>query len=82
MFRYTFYGENNCNFDIDLEKFLSGLTEVKQTVFIKRLEGFTLSWITDIANLSISTVNNKLLRIGKDFVKCFDINRAERFGLV
>jgi len=56
--------EAACIFNLDLEVFLSGLSEMERIILRKKLEGFSIDEISDLVNLSRYVVTAQLKNIG------------------
>ena len=59
--------EASCIFNLDLEVFLSGLSQTEKTILRKRLEGFSINEIGEIVNLSRYVVTAQLKKIGRRY---------------
>ena len=59
--------EAGCIFNLDLEVFLEGLSELERIVFLKKLEGFSINEIAGIVNLSRYVVTIRLKNIGRRY---------------
>ena len=59
--------EAACIFNMDLEVFLAGLSEMEKTILLKKLEGFSIDEIGEIVNLSRYVVTAQLKNVGKRY---------------
>jgi hypothetical protein len=73
--------EAHCIFNLDLEVFLTGLTETERIILLKKLEGFSINEIGVIVNISRYVVTSKLKNIGKKYLEYCEISVGSRFGL-
>ena len=63
-------------FHVDLEKFLSLLSNEEQTIFLKRLEGFTLKEIAGACKLDVDAVRKWLTKLHGKYIHWFGIGLA------
>ncbi len=68
--------EAACIFNLDLEVFLDGLSEMERTILLKKLDGFSINEIVGITNLSRYVVTSKLKTIGRRYGKYSGIGLA------
>ena len=59
--------EAGCIFNLDLEVFLSGLSRIERTIFLKKLEGFSIDDIGEIVGLSRYSVTTRLKNAGRRY---------------
>ena len=60
-------------FQVDLEKFLSLLSEKEQMLFQKRLEGFTLKEIAGDCKLDVDAIRRSLAMLHRKYIHWFGI---------
>ena len=68
--------EAACIFNMDLEVFLAGLSDMEKTILLKKLEGFSINEIGEIVNLSRYVVMSKLKNIGLRYCEYSGIGLA------
>jgi len=59
--------EAGCIFNLDLEVFLAGMSEMERIILLKKLEGFSINEIGEIVNISRYSVTTKLKNIGRRY---------------
>jgi hypothetical protein len=59
--------EAACIFNLDMEVFLDGLSEMERTILLKKLEGFSIDEIVRMVNISRYVVTAQLKNIGKRY---------------
>jgi DNA-directed RNA polymerase specialized sigma24 family protein len=59
--------EAACIFNLDLEVFLAGMSEMERIILLKKLEGFSINEIGEIVNISRYSVTTKLKNIGRRY---------------
>ncbi len=73
--------EASCIFSLDFEMFLASLSEKEKTLFLKRLEGYSIAEIANDVKLDVTTIRRWLTMLGRRYIVWFGINGPERFGL-
>ena len=70
-------------FRIDLENFLTNLTERDRTILLKRIEGYQVKELSSLFNSSSSTISKRLRRIGREITVSLNIPKdlAISFGI-
>ena len=68
--------EAHCIFNLDLEVFLQGLSEIERIILLKKLEGFSIDEIGEIVNLSRYVVTARLKNIGLRYCEYSGIGLA------
>jgi len=67
--------EAGCVFNLDMEIFLQGLSEMERIILLKKLEGFSINEISDLVNLSRYVVTAQLKNIGRRYGEYCELSK-------